>query len=121
MRPCSIAGLWVDRSRLNDAGEIRAVRSLLDGVEIAGSGPMAGESLSWLRATCPDLRGSQEATALRADGGQVIVAAVKKKTGMLGLGTTVYAVAIGRGSPPTLLCEPVPGKPGGSGWQRVTR
>jgi len=124
MDRCSITGVRVERSELNTNRELSVLRRLLDGTAVDavdGSQPLVGESMEWLRTTRPELRGVQEGLACRNSNGRTIVACIKAKAGLLGLSTVYFGIAAQIGKPPSLLCNPVPGKRTANGWQRQVR
>jgi superfamily II DNA or RNA helicase len=121
---CCITGMRVERSQLNANRELSLLRRLLNSAAVDavdGSQALMGESLEWLRSTRPELRGVQEGVGCRSANGRTVVACLKVKAGLLGLSTMFYAVAAHIGKPPSLLCDPVPGKRGASGWVRHAR
>lgn len=121
---CTITGLRVEHAELNQAGELSVLRRLLDGTSRDGdvaSQPLPAESMEWLRSTRPELRHAQDGVACTSQNGRTVIACTRVKSGLLGLTSTYYAIAARIGRPPTLLCDPVPGKRAAGGWVRLGR
>lgn len=118
---CAITGLRVEQGVLNGERELAALRRLLDGLPVVDSQPLTPDSVAWLRSAHQELRNVQEVLALRNQSGRALVGAARVRAGVLGLSTVWVAVAASIGKPSALLCEPVPGKRGHSGWARLTK
>ena len=118
---CTLTGLVFERELLNPAGEVAMLRTILDEDVAAGSSPVDASVTTWLRAAHEDFKSTQEARGFTNATGTVSIAMVRVKSGFLGLGTTIYAIVIGRATRLEFLCAPLAGKRLRGGWDRVSR
>ncbi len=115
---CVLTKLVFERELMNLAGELAMLRRLVNEEVAAGSSTLDASGISWLRSAREIFKSVQEARCYTNPAGTMSIASVQVRTGFLGLGSAVYALAIGRSARLGFLCEPVAGKRGRGGWLR---
>ena len=115
---CALTTLVFERELLNSAGELAMLRSLVNEEVAAESSTLDASVITWLRSARESFKSVQEARCYTNPASTMSIASAQVRTGFLGLGSTVYALAIGRSGRLGFLCEPVAGKRGRAGWLR---
>ena len=115
---CVITRLLFERELLNGAGELDLLRSLVNEASPAESSALDAPAISWLRSAREPFKSVHEVRCYTNPAGTMSIASAQLRTGFLGLGSTVYALAISRSVRFGFLCEPVAGKRTRAGWHR---